>query len=157
MASLRPVDPRAAWLWAPVLVYAAAIFAASSVSEPPPVPGGVSDRAIHAWVYAGLALLVLRALTAGCWANVSARRAAAAALLASAYGLSDEWHQWFVPGRVFDLLDLLADTAGASAAVTLVFVIEQGRRRWRKPSGVTAGRARRPRSSHDDVPSADLT
>ena len=156
MATLRPVHLRAAWLWAPVLVYAGAIFAASSVSEPP-MPGGVSDRAIHAWIYAGLALLVLRALTGGCWANVSARRAAAAALLASAYGLSDEWHQWFVPGRVFDPVDLLADTAGASAAVTLVLVIEQGRRRWREPSGVTAGMARRPRSSHDDVPSADLT
>lgn len=156
MASLRLASLRAAWLWAPVLVYTAAIFAASSVSEPP-MPGGVSDRAIHAWVYAGLALLVLRALTNGCWANVSARRAAAAALLASAYGLSDEWHQWFVPGRVFDVLDLLADMAGASAAVAFVSLIEQGRRRWRERAGVTAGIGTRPRSSHDDVPSADLT
>jgi VanZ family protein len=156
MAGLRPASPGAAWLWAPVLVYAAGIFALSSVSEPP-MPGGVSDRAIHAWVYAGLALLLLRALTGGCWPNVSARRAAGAALLASAYGLSDEWHQWFVPGRVFDRLDLLADMAGASAAVALVFVIEQGRRRWRRRAGLATGIGGRPGSSHDDVPSPDLT
>ena len=31
----------------------------------------------------------------------------------SIYGISDEWHQSFVPGRETDVLDWLADTIGA--------------------------------------------
>lgn len=34
------------------------------------------------------------------------------------YGLSDEIHQRYVPGRVFDVLDILADSLGA-----LLFVL----------------------------------
>lgn len=47
-------------------------------------------------------------------------RAWLAVLLASLYGVSDEVHQAFVPGRSADLLDWLADTAGAAVAVSLV-------------------------------------
>ena len=36
----------------------------------------------------------------------------------SLYGASDEWHQSFVPGRDADILDWLADTLGASIALT---------------------------------------
>ncbi len=38
----------------------------------------------------------------------------------SLYGVSDEWHQSFVPGRQTDVLDWLADTSGAAAAMTLL-------------------------------------
>ena len=40
----------------------------------------------------------------------------------SLYGLSDEWHQSFVPGRVADYKDWLADTLGASIAITLLHI-----------------------------------
>ncbi|MBF0613663.1 MAG: VanZ family protein [Magnetococcales bacterium] len=36
------------------------------------------------------------------------------------YGITDEWHQLFVPGRYGDLLDLLADALGAALAIALV-------------------------------------
>ena len=35
----------------------------------------------------------------------------------SLYGLSDEWHQSYVPGRDADVLDWLADSIGASIAL----------------------------------------
>ncbi len=38
----------------------------------------------------------------------------------SLYGVSDEWHQSFVPGRSADVMDWLADTSGAAAAMTLL-------------------------------------
>ena len=37
----------------------------------------------------------------------------AAFIFALVFGLSDEWHQSFVPGRMADGWDLLADAAGA--------------------------------------------
>ena len=59
----------------------------------------------------------------------------AAALLTVAivtlYGLSDEYHQTFVAGRDFSLLDLLADFLGASCAVAGWVVWDRVWSRWR--------------------------
>jgi VanZ family protein len=115
-------------LWAPVIAYAAAIFAASSISDPS-MPGGLSDTTLHGWVYAGLSALILRALARGRRRGVTARRAFLAAVLAAAYGLSDEIHQVFVPGRVFDTRDLMANAVGAAAAAVVGYVV--GRAGWR--------------------------
>ena len=38
----------------------------------------------------------------------------------SIYGMSDEWHQSFVPGREADVLDWLADTLGALIALVAI-------------------------------------
>jgi VanZ family protein len=50
----------------------------------------------------------------------STRAATVAVALASAYGITDEYHQYFVPGRTNDPVDWLVDTAGAAAAVALI-------------------------------------
>ena len=57
-----------------------------------------------------------------------AGRAWLAVLLASLYGVSDEAHQAFVPGRSADVGDWLADTVGALVAVTLLLYLRQRRR-----------------------------
>jgi VanZ family protein len=41
-------------------------------------------------------------------------------IFCSLYGVSDEWHQSFVPGRSSDVLDWVADTIGATVAVMLM-------------------------------------
>lgn len=41
----------------------------------------------------------------------------AALFLAAAYGASDEFHQYFVPGRDCSGFDLLADIAGSAAGI----------------------------------------
>ena len=114
-------------LWAPPAIYAIAIFALSSIPNPPAPPGAVTDKHLHALVYAGLALLVLRALAAGDASRVTSARALGAATLAAAYGVTDELHQWFVPGRVVDALDLLANAVGALTATMLA---RGGARLW---------------------------
>lgn len=42
----------------------------------------------------------------------------------SLYGISDEWHQSFVPGREADFLDWLADTTGAMIALSILHFTE---------------------------------
>lgn len=119
---------RAFWLWGPVAAYAAAIFLESSVSQVPELPTGVSDKEAHGFLYAGMALLILRALAGASWRNVTIAAGVAAVFLSAAYGATDEFHQRFVPGRTADLLDLAADMAGAAAAVAGVWLIA----RWRR-------------------------
>jgi VanZ family protein len=109
------------WLWGPVAVYAAAIFAASSVSRVPELPGQFSDKTLHTWAFGGLALLLLRALSRATWRGVTTASLFAALVLTVLYGATDELHQWFVPGRTFDVWDLVADTGGALLAVSSVY------------------------------------
>lgn len=101
---------RAAW---PVAV-AVLIFCASSRSQVAS-PGftKVDDKFAHFGAYGLLGTLVCRVRGAG-W-----RSAGVSLLLVSAYGASDEWHQSFVPGRMSDSADWVADTLGAALAIGL--------------------------------------
>jgi VanZ family protein len=103
---------RLLWLWGPVALYCAMIFGFSSVSDVPPLPGGMSDKVAHALLYSGLGFLVARALSGA--RRVTWWVAFASIVAVTLYGLSDETHQLFVPRREFDLKDLAADLAGAS-------------------------------------------
>ncbi len=100
-------------LWAGVALYLGTIFLLSSLPSPlPALTSRMSDKALHAVEYGGLALLLGLALGAS---GLRAGRAAALALLlASLYGASDELHQAFVPHRASDVRDWIADTAGAA-------------------------------------------
>ena len=91
----------------------AMLFGCSSLSTLPSPPGNFSYYDVHLAAYAGLGVLITRALARGALENVSARNVAGAVLIATAYGLSDEYHQLFVPGRNFDVLDIAADAIGA--------------------------------------------
>jgi VanZ family protein len=46
-------------------------------------------------------------------------------LLVIVYGASDEFHQYFVPGRQADVFDLMADSLGAVVLVAGVWVWER--------------------------------
>lgn len=106
-------------LWAPPVLYAAAIFLFSAMPRPPRVPGGLSDKWSHGLAYAGLTVLLIRALAGGAWRGVTARVCVAAAVIAALYGVTDELHQLFVPGRQADVLDVAADSIGATIAAVL--------------------------------------
>jgi VanZ family protein len=118
------------WLWGPPIAQTAVIFVASSISDLGPLPGGVSDKSGHSFGYAILGVLLLRALAGGRLSGVTWRRALVAIALSTLYGLSDEFHQRFVPGRSPELLDLVADAVGASAAVALGCAAAAAVRAW---------------------------
>ena len=110
---MRAAATRLVWLWGPVAVYMAALFVLSSQ---PVLPGAslTPDWAQHGVAYAGLALVTLRATAGGRWSGVRAAAVLAAWLVATLYGVSDEIHQSFVPARMADTRDVLADAAGAA-------------------------------------------
>lgn len=118
----RPVlNPRnRAGLWLLVVAWMAVIFALSSQSQLP-TPAGMSDDARsmigHLCVYAILAVLLWMALPRG-WP--ASRRIAVAFAGAMLFGVTDEWHQSFVPHRESTFSDLVLDAIGASVALLAV-------------------------------------
>ncbi len=68
----------------------------------------------HFCEYAVLGALLVNALH---W-HISLQYACVfAVVIASMYGVSDEFHQWFVPGRTSDPVDWLVDTGAAALGV----------------------------------------
>jgi len=123
-SSSRPSGAsRALVLWGPVALYALAIFVESSISHVPAFPSGFTDKDGHGLLYAGLAVLVLRAASGARWDGLTLGTATAAVALAAVYGITDEFHQWFVPGRTADVYDWVADCAGAAAGVVFVLLV----------------------------------
>lgn len=114
--SSRHDGARPLWLWIPAGAWAATIFVLSSFSRLPSGPGGLSDKHAHVLAYALLCALIVLPLAGGRWIGVTWRTVLAAALLAIGYGITDEIHQSFVPGRDMSMLDLAADTVGACAS-----------------------------------------
>ena len=99
-------------LWGPVAAYMLTIFILSSQADVP-LPRGLTDKQGHSLGYLGLAVTVTRACIGGLGAPVSLAHGLAAIALTTVYGMSDEWHQSFVPGRTADITDLRADATGA--------------------------------------------
>lgn len=70
--------------------------------------------------------LIFGALLANAWHRTGAppaRAAWLAAACASLYGITDELHQLFVPGRTADPLDWLVDTGGAAIGALVVCLV----------------------------------
>ena len=106
---------RAVFLWLPVVAYMAAIFYASSLTDPP-VPSDVPDVDLHGLAYFGLMLLITRAVSGARWSRITLGVLAVAWCITVAYGATDEWHQMYVPNRHAEFRDLRADAIGAFIA-----------------------------------------
>lgn len=99
---------------APVLVMAV-IFGLSSRSQLPDLDGGrgLQDVLGHFTVYAALGATLALLFRSMGWGIL--RSLFAAIVLATLYGVSDEFHQSFVPNRSVDPKDVLVDFLGATA------------------------------------------
>ena len=111
------------WLpdWVPPTLWACLIFTLSHMSSPPtPSHVAVNDKIAHAFVYAILAGLVFRAL----YQSTNYGRAASIAFIVSAvYGITDEFHQYFVPYRDPSIYDWYADLVGAGIMCILAWFV----------------------------------
>ncbi len=96
-----------------------------------PQPFGLASEVTaiggHLTAYAILAILLWWALAP---LDLSVRRRTALALLGAViYGLSDEWHQSFVPGRDASVFDLAIDGIGACVGLGFVRIMSRSRRK----------------------------
>jgi VanZ family protein len=137
--------------WLPVLLWAALIFLVSADQNPylflpttmrqPVQVAGITlsvDELFgipgHLSEYAILGVLTTRALI---WQHKPNQKLFAIAIaLCAAYALSDEIHQLFVPGRAFQIQDLVIDSAGILIGITLYWAIRFNPNRHLKVSEI---------------------
>ena len=114
------VRPQRLDVWLPPLVLMGVIFAVSAQANLDSGLGlidHIGRKIVHFGEYALLCFLWWRALKD----VTNPRRAALLAfVLASAYAITDEYHQTFVEGRHGTPVDWLIDTAGAGLAAYLL-------------------------------------
>lgn len=77
----------------------------------PPLPG--IDKLAHSLAYGGLAAAMLFGFSERWKKQRRGLVIFATTVFCLLYGISDEFHQSFVPGRTPSLVDILADSAGA--------------------------------------------
>ncbi len=102
--------------WVHVALYAALIFFLSSLERPfPPLDRFKKyhiDWLLHIVEYGVLGALLARALRLSFGRAMAWRLGAAAFFIGCLYGVSDEWHQSFVPHRDASVFDWTADSIG---------------------------------------------
>ena len=131
-------------LWIPVAAWMAGIFYLSHQQAPAGDAGGEPWSSVaHVVLYAGLAALLFSALS-----NSAETRAtwAVACLAFSAsvlYGVSDELHQAFVPGRTASEIDLALNGLGAALGAGAAFLARAALRRLSRPSPQDGSASRR--------------
>ena len=119
------MDPRAAttskrgWLWPLAIALLIVVASSRSAVAGPRIPH--FDKVVHFFVYGLLATLVCRQGRG--WRSVGWTL-----LAVSTFGASDEWHQYFVPGRSCEWGDWIADTSGAALSVALYMGWDRYRR-----------------------------
>jgi len=114
--------------WLPATLWATTLFV---ISAQPSLPKIVPqfrniDKVHHLIAYAVLGALVIFALRRA--HNLPLPKAfVLAIIIASAYGVTDEFHQRFAPNRTCDVWDWTADTLGAGIAATVFYIYESHR------------------------------
>jgi len=112
--------PRRFALWGPVLLWAAVIFAFSSI---PSLSSGLGTwdevlrKGAHLAEYAVLGLLLMRALG----------QQLPALAVAIAYAATDEVHQRFVQGRHSSPFDVAFDACGAALGLLIAHSVQSQR------------------------------
>jgi VanZ family protein len=108
-------------LWGPFLGALAVTFWLSSRSD---VPGAryVWDKLLHTIGFAGLGVLALRAFHGG-FERPRLSLTLYAGLTVILWGISDEFHQSFVPGRDATPWDVVADAVGFAVGVGVFAIL----------------------------------
>jgi VanZ family protein len=109
----------------PAVLWGVFIFWASSIpaSKLPKIALLINDKVIHAGIFLVLGLFVYYALEPKLKSiKYDWKRALIALAIVVLYGVIDEFHQSFVPGRSVDVLDASADATGGVLSVLVIYL-----------------------------------
>jgi len=108
-------------VYTPLVVYWIILFGATTLPAASMPSFGVVDKVNHLSAYFILAILLFLTLLFQQKIPFAKNRVAAYAfIICSLYGMLDEVHQIFIPGRSAEFLDFLADACGALLGVLLM-------------------------------------
>jgi len=108
---------------APLIIITITILSSrSSLPTVQWIPG--LDKIMHFSVYTVLSIAIGLWFSRSSWLKHPKRNFFLCTVITSFYGVLDEVHQYFVPGRSADILDWVADILGGAfgAAIVLIFV-----------------------------------
>jgi VanZ family protein len=80
------------------------------------------DKTVHMIEYAVFGFLLYLTLKNSPYPSFRDHAMLFAIAIGIMYGISDEFHQSFVPGRTASILDLVADAMGVTLAQTFIFI-----------------------------------
>jgi VanZ family protein len=108
----------------PALLIAAIIWFLSSQSVLPYPQNIVGlDKLLHFSAYAALGIAAGLWISPAFWKRRPVLSLLLITIIVSAYGITDELHQYFVPGRDCDIRDWVADTLGAFTGALIVRIV----------------------------------
>lgn len=109
--------------WIPVFLWMGFIFYLSNFpgDQLPSVPVPQIDKAVHFVEYAILGALLLRAVSNSKFGARPVKALFFAWMIASAFAVSDEWHQSFVAGRSSEWLEVGLDVIFSLAGMALYY------------------------------------
>ena len=121
-------------IYFPLILYWIILFTATSLPAANLPSVAVGDKLKHFTAFFGLSVLLsLTLLYQNKVLLLKKYFLAAALIISSIYGLLDEIHQSFVPGRNNEFLDWVADSLGAAAGVFIVFYLLKKFKYFPKP------------------------
>lgn len=108
----------------PLIIYWLILFVLTSLPSSSAITIGISDKIEHFGAYGLLsAVLYMNLFFQKKFELLKKYPATFTLLIASIYGMLDEVHQLFIPGRSAEFLDWSADFLGSLLAVLIVKVI----------------------------------
>jgi VanZ family protein len=108
--------------WLPLIIYGLAIYIQSGRPGPEHLPDlRFLDKFLHFGAYGLLGVLFFRAYETLSLENYKNLLIFISIGSATLYGISDEIHQYFVPSRQADIMDVAANTIGSICGVYLYY------------------------------------
>lgn len=111
-------------VYTPLILYWIVLLFATSVPDNAIPTTGVSDKILHFMAYFVLGVLLNLTLAfQNKYKLLQNKSVIATLILGSMYGIFDEVHQYFIPGRSMELFDLMADFSGLVLATVFVILL----------------------------------
>ncbi|GJL55055.1 MAG: hypothetical protein NPIRA02_21870 [Nitrospirales bacterium] len=79
----------------------------------------MNDKLVHLIEYTILGLLTYRAIRFSWGTQLGPLAACLTVFVVALFGCTDEFHQWFIPLRSTEVLDLMADIVGSVVGIAL--------------------------------------